>query len=206
WLRDRGLTFEEQPLHKTKEYGLYSEWDNLPKMSCRPFNKIIIKGDKVIKEGIDNQGRKLAVTEVAWYKKLQGLSFDAIPTIYSYEPISMELIDGKNIYEYTYFSEEQKKYALEKIITCLKDVHSLESAPYDEVSYRDAYLDKTYDRLKKVRNLVPFANDSAVMVNGKVCRNIFYHQEEVERLVMQYAPQTFVLLHGDCTFSNIMLR
>ena len=77
WLRDRGLTFEEQPLHKTKEYGLYSEWDNLPKMSCRPFNKIIIKGDKVIKEGIDNQGRKLAVTEVAWYKKLQGLSFDA---------------------------------------------------------------------------------------------------------------------------------
>ena len=125
---------------------------------------ITIDGDKIIKEGIDDQGRKLAIREVAWYKKLQGRSFDAIPTIYDYEPLSMELIDGKNIYEYTYLPEDQKKYVLEKIIACLKEVHSLESAPYDEVSYRDAYLDKTYDRLKKVRNLVPFANDPTVTV------------------------------------------
>ena len=206
WLRDSGIDFVEQPLYKTREYGLYSEWDKLPKMRCRPFNKITIEGDRIIKEGIDEQGRKLAVREVAWYKKLQGQHFDAIPTIYSYEPLVMEMIDGKNIYEYTYLPEEQKKYVLEKIVGCLKEVHALESAPYDERSYRDAYLDKTYDRLKKVRNLVPFANDPTVMVNGKECRNIFYHQEEVERLGMQYATQMFVLLHGDCTFSNTMLR
>lgn len=206
WLRDKGLTFEEQPLYKTKEYGLYSEWDKLPKMRCRPFNRITIDGDKVIKEGINDQGRKLAVREVAWYKKLQSRSFDAVPRIYSYEPLSMELIDGKNIYEYTYLSDDQKKYVMEKIVKCLKDVHSLESVLYDEDSYRDAYLGKTYERLKKVRNLVPFANNQTVTVNGKICRNIFYHQNEVERLVMQYAPREFVLLHGDCTFSNIMLR
>lgn len=206
WLRDSGIKFKEQPLYKTKEYGLYSEWDKLPKMRCRPFNRITIEGDKIIKEGIDDQGRTLAIREVAWYKKLQGKAFDAIPAIYSYDPLSMELIDGKNIYEYTYLPEEQKKYVLEKIVACLKDVHGLETAPYDEASYRVAYLDKTYDRLKKVRDLVPFANDPTVTVNGKVCRNIFYHQDEVEKLVMQYAPREFVLLHGDCTFSNTMLR
>ena len=188
WLRDSGIKFEEQPLYKTKEYGLYSEWDKLPKMRCRPFNRITIEGDQIIKEGIDDQGRKLAVREVAWYKKLQGKSFDAIPTIYTYDPLSMELIDGKNIYEYTYLPIEQKRYVLDKIVACLRDVHNLEAVPYDEESFRVAYLDKTYDRLKKVRNLVPFANDPTVTVNGKVCRNIFYHQDEVEKLVMQYAP------------------
>ena len=95
---------------------------------------------------------------------------------------------------------------LDKIVSCLKDVHNMESVPYDEASFWDAYLDKTYDRLKKVRNLVPFANDPVVTVNGKVCRNIFYHKDETRQLVMQYAPREFVLIHGDCTFSNIMLR
>lgn len=206
WLRDKGLVFEEQPLYRTKEYGLYSEWEKLPKMRCRPFNKITIKGDKIIKKGIDDQGRRLAEREAAWYKKLQGKAFDAIPMIYSYEPLSMELIDGKNIYEYAYLSDNQKRYVIEKIVGCLKEVHRMESVPYDEASYRDAYLDKTYGRLKRVRNLVPFADNPTVIINGKVCRNIFYHQDEVERLVMQYAPREFVLLHGDCTFSNIMLQ
>ena len=206
WLSKESISFEEQPLYKTKEYGLYSEWDKLPKMRCRPFNKITIEGDKIIKEGIDEQGRNLAIREVAWYKKLLGKKFDAIPVIYSYEPLIMELIDGKNIYEYTYMSGEQKKYVLEKIVQCLKTVHQMETVPFDEESYRTAYIEKTYDRLKKVRNLVPFADDPTVTVNGKVCRNIFYHKEQVEKLIMQYAPREFVLLHGDCTFSNIMLR
>jgi len=120
--------------------------------------------------------------------------------------LTMELIDGKNIYEYTDIPFEHKKQILFQIVECLKGVHKIETADYDEVSYRDAYLDKTYDRLSKVRRLVPFANDETIVVNGKVCRNIFYHKEEVERLVMQYAPQKFCLIHGDCTFSNTMLR
>ena len=76
----------------------------------------------------------------------------------------------------------------------------------DADSYYDAYLGKTYKRLEKVRNLVPFANDATVTINGRVCRNIFYHKAEVERLVMQYMPAEFHFLHGDCTFSNMMLR
>ena len=206
WLSDSCIKFEEQPLYRTREYGLYSEWSKLPKMCCRPFNSITIEGNKIIKEGIDEQGRKLAEREIAWYKKLQGQDFEAIPTIYSYKPLSMELIDGKNVYEYSYLPEGQKKYILDKIVSCLKLVHSLGSVPFDEVSYREAYLDKTYDRLRKVRNLVPFANDPTIKINGKVCRNIFYHKDEVEKLVLQYAPKKFVLIHGDCTFSNTMLR
>ena len=45
-------------------------------------------------------------------------NFDGIPEIYSYDPLVMELVDGKNIYEYTYLPTEQKKYVLEKIEVC----------------------------------------------------------------------------------------
>ncbi len=207
WLQSRrDIQFDTQPLYKTKEYGLYSEWEKLPRVRCRPFNRITIQGDKVIKEAIDEQGRKLAIREAAWYRKLSEKSFNALPRIYSYEPITMELIDGKNIYEYSYLSYDQKCYVLDRLVECLKDVHNLESVAYDYDSYYEAYIGKTYDRLKKVRDLVPFANDPEVTVNGKKCRNIFFNREIVESLIMQYAPRKFVMLHGDCTFSNIMLR
>lgn len=207
WLQSKEYTFEEQPLYHTHEYGLYSEWDKLPKSRCRPFNKMEIKEDKVYKYGIDEQGKKLAVREVAWYKKLKGIHFNNIPQIYEYEPaICMEKIDGKNIYEYTDISFEKKKDILEQIVKCLKQVHSLEAIPADADSYRVAYLDKTYDRLKKVRELIPFANDEYVVVNGIRCRNVFYHQEEIKSEIMRYLPKEFKLIHGDCTFSNMMLK
>ncbi len=206
WLSDTNHTFVEQALYNTKEYGLYREWAKLPKMRCRPFNRLTVDGDRIVKEGIDEQGRKLAEKEIAWYQKLQGEHFESIPSIYKYDPLTMEFIDGQNIYEYTYISKERKRYILDKIISCLKEVHELGKVPAERDSYYEAYLGKTYDRLEKVRRLVPFAHDETVTINGKACRNIFYHQQEIEKLVMQYMPEHFELIHGDCTFSNTMLR
>ena len=206
WLQSKNFTFEEQPLKNTKEYGVYSEWSKLPRMRCRPFNQITVESDKVIKQGIDEQGRELAKKEIAWYKKIQGEDFSNIPKIYAYEPLTMEFIDGQNIYEYNFIPDAQKRYILQKIIACLQEVHKLGGVKVDKESYFDAYIGKTYKRLEKVRNLVPFANDEKITINGRVCRNIFYHKDECERLVMQYLPKEFRLIHGDCTFSNMMLR
>jgi len=206
WLQSKEMSFEEQPLYKTHEYGLKSVWDELPKMKTRPFNRIEIKEGKLYKIPVDDQGRALAVREENWYKELNNNHFTNIPEIYSYDPLCMELVDGKNIYEYPDILFDDKKHILKQIIECLKQVHGLGAMPSDEVSYRDAYLDKTYKRLKKVRFLVPFANDETVIVNGRSCRNIFYHEDEVNELVMKYLPKEFRLIHGDCTFSNTMLK
>ncbi|SHE33002.1 SIS domain-containing protein [Schwartzia succinivorans] len=206
WLQFQHHTFEESPLSGTKEYGLYSEWSKLPRLRCRPFNRLDVKGDKVYKYGIDKQGKDLAVREINWYRTIQGTPFKNIPHIFSYDPLCMEWIDGKNIYEYSFIPDEQKKDILQQIIGCLKEVHRLGTMPADRDSFYNAYIGKTFDRLKKVRELVPFANDEYVTINGRRCRNIFYHREEVERLTMQYCPKEFRVIHGDCTFSNTMLR
>lgn len=206
WLKEKNFTFEEEPLTNTKEYGLYSEWSKLPQMRCRPFNQITVEGDKIIKRGIDEQGLELAKKEIAWYKKIQAENFVNIPAIYDFEPLTMEFIDGQNIYEYNYIPDTQKRYILKKIIACLQEVHKLDGVKANRESYFDAYIGKTYKRLEKVRHLVPFANEKTVTINGRVCRNIFFCKEECERLVMQYMPEDFRLIHGDCTFSNMMLR
>ena len=68
---------------------------------------------------------------------------------------------------------EQKRKVLEQIINCLKQIHDLDSMPADKNSYKIAYLNKTYDRLKKVRYLVPFANDKTVLINGESLQEYF---------------------------------
>ena len=155
---------------------------------------------------VDRQGEALAVREAAWYRKVQAENFRNIPAIYGYDPLCMERIDGKNIYEYDHIPYAQKQEILRQIVDCLRKVHGTASVPADADSFRVAYLDKTWERLRKVRHLVPMADDETVTVNGRRCRNIFYQRDAVERMVMEYVPETFPLIHGDCTFSNTMLR
>ncbi|MDE6616287.1 MAG: NTP transferase domain-containing protein, partial [Lachnospiraceae bacterium] len=100
WLQKKKTNFSGIKLDKTKEYGLLSEYKKLPGQKCRPFNKITEKKGVLIKEGINKQGNELAIREQAWYRHVQDLEVEGIPYIYSYAPLCMEKIDGKNIFEY----------------------------------------------------------------------------------------------------------
>lgn len=210
WMSESGLTFREQPLYHTKEYGLYSEWDKLPKQKCRPFNAVEVQGDRFVKRPIDKQGEELAALEVAWYQKInelaKGDSAVNIPRIYDYHPLVMERIDGKNIYEYDSIPNDEKLRILQQLVNGLKHLHALGDVPADRNSFYEAYIGKTIARLEKVRDLVPFADQEVVTINGRACRNVFYHWDELTLQIEKYLPKRFALLHGDCTFSNIMLK
>lgn len=205
WLQSKGKTFEELALYKTKEYGLLSEYQKQQVCRCRPFNRITIDGDRIIKEGIDAQGKALAVRENAWYQKVKEQNFTNVPKIYSTDPLVMERIDGQNIFEYE-LSFEEKAHVLKELIACITEIHQLESCETDKESYFEAYIGKTFDRLKKVEELVPFAKDEYITINGVKCKNVFFCKEELEAQVMEYLPEKFELLHGDCTFSNMLLK
>lgn len=205
WLKEKEIMFRPQLLDKTKEYGLLGEYNKLERKKCRPFNRITVDGKFVIKEPLDMQGKELAVWETAWYKKVKKQNFTNVPKIYETMPLKMEKIDGKNIYECV-LGREEKKDILKQLVDCICTIHKLESCPANEESYYEAYIGKTFRRLQKVYGLIPFAKEKTLRINGKDCPNIFYQREKIERLVKQYMPKQFQILHGDCTFSNILLK
>ena len=88
----------------------------------------------------------------------------------------------------------------------LEELHGKETAETDYFSIKEAYVSKTFARLSGIRDLIPFADKKYIMVNGKKCRNIYFFQKEFEEKTEKLPVKKFCLLHGDCTFSNLMLR
>ena len=205
WLGAQNITFEELPLYKSKEYGLLSEYNKLPSSKCRPFNQLVVEEDRITKIGIDQQGQQLAKKEKDWYQLIERLGYSSIPKIFSYEPFTMEKIKGKNIYEYGDLSLAEKEAVLERIIHELQHLHSMGSQETDYFSMQEAYATKTFERLNKIRNLIPYADQKHITINGRRCRNVFFYQKELETLLNKLDAKQFQLLHGDCTFSNMML-
>lgn len=205
WLKEQEKSFTSLMLSKTREYGLLSEYKKIKGSRCRPFNRITLDGKYLIKEGIDEQGKKLAIREKAWYNHVQKLGIKDIPKIVSFEPFRMEKIEGKNVFEYS-LSLTEKEDILKKIIKMLRELHEKETVKADYFSMKEAYVSKTFARLDSIRNLIPFADNKYITVNGRKCRNVFFCQAELEDKLNKLPVDKFQLLHGDCTFSNMMLR
>jgi GTP:adenosylcobinamide-phosphate guanylyltransferase/aminoglycoside phosphotransferase len=207
WLEKQDIKFKRLDLYGTLEIGTmlsYSE-TNCNKPCCRPFNKMSFDGDLVIKTGINEQGKKIAVDEVAWYKHVKDLGYKNIPEILEYEPLKMKRVQGKNIYEYDCLTKSQKREILRKLIEALKELHNLEpKQPVCEDDVRENYITKTFNRLSKIENLVPFAQDEFIKINGRYYKNVFFNKEKLNAEIETMFPKEFRLIHGDCTFSNLM--
>lgn len=208
WLKGQKICFDTVPLDSTKEYGLISEWNKLSDgqtdSRCRPFNTMRVENGRIIKEGIDEQGKSLAVREKAWYKFVMDKGYERIPYIYEYEPLTMQKINGHNIFDYQLPFEERKRI-LEILVEALKELHEFGTVPADYFSIYDAYVGKTFKRLDKIRDMVPLGDREFIRINGKDCRNVFFYREKLKRRFAGYRCRNFKFLHGDNTFSNMML-
>ncbi|MCR4792615.1 MAG: NTP transferase domain-containing protein [Lachnospiraceae bacterium] len=207
WFGEQSMAFGTVGLAGTKEFGLIEEYEKLEISKCRPFNRITINGDVLTKEPVDAQGRKLAKRESSWYEKAQNLGIDILPRIYATSPLQMELIHGQNIYECD-LAYDERKTILEKLVASLAKLHESDRIPSDPFSVREAYYSKTFDRLSKIRDMLPFADERCITVNGRKCRNVFFYRRELEKKLDNLINdcEEFAFIHGDCTFSNMMLR
>lgn len=205
WMQQMGMTFRELSLAGTREFGLLEEYEKLGREKCRPFNRITIEGDILVKEAVDAQGEGLAKRECAWYDRAEQYKIDILPRIYGKAPLRMEYIKGKNIYEYD-LDYGKKAQILQTLVSALRNLHQSEQVPADPFSMKEAYYNKTMDRLSKIEDLVPFAREREISINGKRCRNVYYHKRELEKRLEELSCETFCFIHGDCTFSNLMLR
>ena len=207
-MKESGLKFKTLSLAGTREFGLLEEYEKLETVKTRPFNRITIDGDILTKEPVDEQGRGLAVRESAWYEKAKEFHIKGLPKIYSTAPLQMERIKGKNIYEYEKgtLDKAQKRKILESLVFILKELHNSLSIPADAFSLKEAYYNKTMQRLSKIEYLVPFARERYIVVNGRKCRNVYFYRNELEKALDLIKVDRFPFIHGDCTFSNLMLR
>ncbi len=209
YLSGKHLSFERLNMYGGLEIGtMLSYFQNeLNKPKCRPFNKMEFKGDILLKYALNEQGRKLAADEIAWYKKITELGYTNIPKIYGYDPLVMERVKGQNIFEYAFLTKGFKKALLFRIINALKELHQLtEPIPANLEDCENNYITKTFERLKLVRDLVPFVKDDMVIINGKKCTNIFTVKDKIITDVKTMYPEQFHLIHGDCTFHNMMIQ
>lgn len=205
WLSTQNIEFDTVGIYGAKEYGLFDVVNSLEQPKCRPFNKMIFDGDKVTKIGIDEQGQALARRERNWYSVVMQEKNIALPKIYSLDPLVMEKIDGEPVYKYSDISLDEKKQILDKIVACLKKLHEIKTVPADRESLESNYIGKTLDRLSKVQDLIPFAKDEYITINGKRCKNFYFCVDEVANKMREFYPQEFCFIHGDSTFSNILL-
>lgn len=94
-----------------------------------------------------------------------------------------------------------------EIVDALKRLHTL--VPSVDANIEDCennYLTKTFDRLSVVQKLVPFAQNGTVVINGRKCANIFAVKDKVIADIRTMYPNKFHLIHGDCTFHNMMIE
>lgn len=206
WMQSKKMKFNILHLNDVDEVGTLIAYDNQLKDNvCRPFNEIEVKGDKIIKRAITPQGEKIAKYEINWYKELSKLNYSRIPHIYSYTPLTMDKVKGNNIFK-VQLPLEQRKIVIKNFVNSLNELHSLGSCEVDYFALQENYYTKTIDRINKVRDLIPFANDNEILINNKLCKNIYFYKDKFKRLVEKYLYDTkFTLIHGDCTFSNSLI-
>ena len=209
WLSSENIDWTEIGLEGTREVGTllaYDETRQTVAFQCRPFNSMQEDGKRLIKKPVDAYGESIAEWEQKWYKKVINLGYESIPGIYSFNPLCLEKISGKNIYDVG-GSVKYKEAIVDKIVSALNSLHSLETGTYNVFDLMETYYDKTFSRLSKIRDMIPFANEKFINVNGKVCHNPYFMKHDIRKLIKDLLLDChYCLIHGDCTFSNMMLR
>lgn len=207
WLKNSGIKLSEMKMPKCPEVGTLEQIANLKDTQnrCRPYNKMEFINDKVIKTGLTEEGKKLIDREIVWYKKMTEYGFSAIPKIYSFEPLTMEKIEGTNIFQAD-LTDSQKAEITDNLITAVNKMHDYETKPADKDDLIKEYYTKTIDRLNSIKNVIPFADEEYIEINGTKCKNPIIFKDDFKQSVEEKLLDTvFCPIHGDCTLTNTMV-
>ena len=207
WLAGSDLALSEMDMLDSREAGTAEAIRSIDSGDnrCRPYNHMEFTEDRVIKTGLTEEGRQLIRREERWYERVSDYGFQQIPRIYASDPLTMGRIQGENIFR-AELSEAKKRDTLDRLFVSLDKLHNYEHLPRDCPALEKEYYLKTLQRLQGIRETIPFANDSHICINGILCRNVFFFEEELRRDVQTYLYDTeFGPIHGDCTLTNTMI-
>lgn len=207
WLKDSDIELKPMMMTMCPEVGTL---DALAKFKdtenrCRPYNKMEFVENKVIKTGLTEEGKKLIERENIWYKKMVEYGFTSIPKIYSYNPLTMEKIEGTNIFQAD-LTEKQKIQITDNLIESVNKMHTYETRVADKEDIIKEYYTKTIERLNSIKDSIPFADREYITINNQTCKNPIIFQKQFKEAVEDKLLDTvFCPIHGDCTLTNTMV-
>src|ERR1700722_17554696 len=181
-----------------REYGtlaaLQNHWSDTP---TRFFNEIEIGPEIVTKRARLPEYLSKIEDEAAWYRHVWERGFGNVPRVIAESPLEMTRITGQHPWQM-----KPDTRALGGIMGALERLHKLETLQFDQDAIAGMYLQKPIKRMVFVANLLPpELRGETVVINGHRCQN---------RVLgggwsFDVVPEAFTLIHGDPTFSNIII-
>ncbi len=207
WMKANSIPYKEMSMADSIELGTIEaleKYDNSDNR-CRPYNRVSVEDERVIKEGLTDEARELLKREENWYEKLSEYPFDGIPRIHSLKPLTMDRIHGDNIFRAN-IPDSRKPVIIQKLIERLDTMHHLQSGTYNAFDIQKEYYAKTLQRLRSIASCIPFADNPYIVINQKKCRNVLFFRNLFQEMTNRLPKEVeFGIIHGDCTFTNTLI-
>ena len=189
-----------------REYGtaqaLRDHWDAKP--ASRWFNSVEMGEKTVIKRAKTAAARQLLNDEAEWYAETDRRGFGMRLAFGQYLDgvITLDRLSGGHPDEISPTADH-----LHAIMDTLASLHALDVAPVNRLAVREMYVDKPLARLAHIPKLAPdFAARETIEINGRTCPNPLARPYLLTDLLDRLMPPRFVFIHGDPTFSNIIMH
>ena len=197
------------------------EIENIEKtFKTRYFNKIIEINNNLHKIALNEKGVNIMKNEIDFYRIFNILNIEKkhiFPKIYNIQPDKFELekIDGKNIYDITI-----DQNIIKKIINNLDYLHNMSTKDVSGKFFKKnliyEFKDKIHERLTIIEPILNHFNIIKKIKNNKTIIDIDLSIKSISGIVdnlydsIEYyfknKQKKYYLIHGDCQFSNIMIR
>lgn len=185
------------------EVGEKEKYEDLleKKLNHRFFNEVKIVGDKIHKKCVDPNYFDVHEKEKNWYKFVNE-KYSNVPKIHSFDPLVMDKIEGKHLWDVT----SNKEKIITNYCDALDSLHSLgkkKSSPFECMS---VYYTKSWKRVSEVFPVIKHLNQPSIKINGINCQNPIYNLEVFEDYISGIVNNTeYNVIHGDPTFSNTLV-
>lgn len=209
WLSERGVAFTPLQVDGLEELGEFASIESANEAAgfSRFFNRVEVGEEVVTKTVIDDRYADLQAREIAWYEAAQKLGYHSIPSVLSISPLTLSRIHGFHPFQMEDLTRRERRAIIANIIDSLGRLHDLGSEPHDAGATHSVYVTKTLDRVNSVKNLIPGFDSRNVVVNGLKCLNPFSDDAPnlFGSLLASFKPARFTPIHGDPTFSNVLI-
>lgn len=200
------VTLSCPDLEELGDFATLEESNNRDGFS-RFFNKVEVGEKQVVKTVVDPAYEEVHRREIAWYQEASNYGFRRIPKIFSLQPLVMERVRGRHVYQMNDLTEREQRAVIADYLDSLTSLHDKATAPVVMEDIEEVYLSKTVKRVQSVAEIIPGFHKESMTINGKKCRNVFSekHSDILKSFLSRLMPDRFAPIHGDATFSNTLV-